>query len=470
MLELGLRRLGPATARAMAGGIAGVLLCVALVSVVAVHAAPGALPRRGQLGVRVGAVPDDIRPALKLDPGEGVLVQLLVPGGSAEAGGMQAGDILLALQGQRIRGVPDFLERTATLIGGQTCQLGLMRSGRRVTLSLAVRERPRDRGESFDVLYHEVVSGGARLRTIVTKPRAAGRHPVLLLIPGLGASTVDVPLSDPGAYSRILAEFARDGWVTVRVDKPGLGDSEGGPQAELGFEAELDGYRQALRAARQYDFADADSVFVFGHSLGGVFGPMLAGEVAVKGVAVYGTMVKPWPEYLLENRRRQEVLAGTDPAVIDARVADMAAVVQALMVDRMDPAALARARPELQPVLKILLPDGRHFWGRTLPFWSQLAGTNVPAYWGKSNAHVLAIWGQNDFIASEADHPLIAQIVNRARPGRGRYVAVPDSDHAFRKTSSPQDSFRRWTTPAVELDPEIIAILKAWTAELRGGR
>ena len=65
-----------------------------------------------------------------------------------------------------------------------------MRSGRRETLSLAVRERPRDRGENFDVLYHEVVSGGARLRTIVTKPRAAGRHPVLLLIPGLGASTV----------------------------------------------------------------------------------------------------------------------------------------------------------------------------------------------------------------------------------------------------------------------------------------
>ena len=470
MLELGLRRLGPATARAMAGGIAGVLLCVALVSVVAVHAAPGALPRRGQLGVRVGAVPDDIRPALKLDPGEGVLVQLLVPGGSAEAGGMQAGDILLALQGQRIRGVPDFLERTATLIGGQTCQLGLMRSGRRVTLSLAARERPRDRGESFDVLYHEVVSGGARLRTIVTKPRAAGRHPVLLLIPGLGTSTVDVPLSDPGAYSRILAEFARDGWVTVRVDKPGVGDSEGGPQAELGFEAELDGYRQALRAARQYDFADADSVFVFGHSLGGVFGPVLAGEVAVKGVAVYGTMVKPWTEYLLENRRRQEVLAGTDPAVIDARVADMAAVVQALMVDRMDPAALARARPELQPMLKILLPDGRHFWGRALPFWSQLAGTNVAAYWAKGNAHVLAIWGRNDFIASEADHPLIAQIVNRARPGRGRYVAVPGADHAFRKTSSPQDSFRRWTTPTAELDPEIIAILKAWTAELRGGR
>jgi hypothetical protein len=459
VLELGLRRL-----------VTGVALFVALAAVAGVAAAQDALPRRGQLGVRVAAVPDDFRSALKLDPGEGVLVQLVVPGESAEAGGLQFGDILLTLQGQRIRGVADFLERASALLGGRPCELGLLRDGRRTTLSLVVRERPRDRGENFDVLYHEVVSGGTRLRTIVTKPRAAGRHPVLFLIPGLGASSVDQPLADPSAYSRILAQFARDGWVTVRVDKPGVGDSEGGPHGETGFEAELDGYRQALRAARRYDFADTDSVFVFGHSLGGVFGPMLAAETAVKGIAVYGTVVKPWTEYLIENRRRQELLAGSDPAATDARVRDMSAAMQALLIDRTDPASLARARPELQPVLKVLLPDGRHFWGRTLGFWSKLAGTSLPAHWAKGQAHVLAVWGRNDFIATEADHPLIAEIVNRARPGRGRFVALPGSDHAFRKTTSMEDSFRRWTTPSVEIDPEIIATLKAWTAEVRGSR
>src|SRR5678816_2857861 len=171
---------------------------------------------------------------------------------------------------------------------------------------------------------------------IATRPHAAGRHPVLVLIPGLGATTVDQPLSDPGAYSRILAEFAKDGWVTVRVDKPGIGDSEGGPDGETGFEAELDVYRQTLRAARQYDFADAEQLFVFGHSLGGVFAPMLATEVPVKGVAVYGTVLKPWTEYLIESRRRQELLAGTDAPTIDARVRDLAAAVQALMIDRVD--------------------------------------------------------------------------------------------------------------------------------------
>ena len=175
-------------------------------------------------------------------------------------------------------------------------------------------------------------------------------------------------------------------------------------------------------------------------------------------------------EYVIESRRRQELLAGTDPTIAEARVRDVGAAVQALLIDRTDPAALGRARPELQPVLTLLLPDGRHFWGRTLAFWSQLAATNVPAQWAKGQAYVLAIWGRNDFIATEADHSQIAEVVNRARPGRGRYVALPGSDHAFRKTTSVEDSFRRWTTPSTEIEGEIVTALKAWTAEVRGSR
>ena len=158
---------------------------------------------------------------------------------------------------------------------------------------------------------------------------------------------------------------------------------------------------------------------MFGHSLGGVFAPMLATEVPVKGIAVYGTVLKPWTEHLIENRRRQELLAGTDAPTIDARMRDMAGAAQALMIDRVDPSELARTRPELRGVLKVMLPDGRHFWGRTLAFWSQLAGTNLPAYWAKGNAHVLAIWGRNDFIATEADHPRIADIVESGPAGAG---------------------------------------------------
>ena len=426
-------------------GGAVVLWLVMAVSIAAAQAPPDALPRKGQLGVRVAAVPDEIRPSLKLEPTGGVLVQLLVPGGSAEVGGLQPGDILLALQGRRIESVADFLTRASALSAGQTCELGLMRSGRRTTRSLLVHERPRDRGANFDVLYHSVVSGGARLRTIVTRPHAAGRHPVLVLIPGLGATTVDQPLSDPGAYSRILAEFAKDGWVTVRVDKPGIGDSEGGPDGETGFEAELDVYRQTLRAARQYDFADAEQLFVFGHSLGGVFAPMLAAEVPVKGIAVYGTVLKPWTEYLIENRRRQELLAGTDAPTIDARVRDMAAAVQALMIDRVDPSELARTRPELRSVLKV------HAAGRP-PLLGPHAGLLVAA--GGHEPACLLGEGQR---ARARD--LGAQRLHRDRSGpsahRGHRQSGPAGAGALRgparlRSRLPEDGIGRGQLPPLD--------------------
>ena len=45
-------------------------------------------------------------------------------------------------------------------------------------------------------------------------------------------------------------------------------------------------------------------MFIFGHSMGGVFGPILASEIPIRGIAVYGTVAKTWTEYCLENWRR----------------------------------------------------------------------------------------------------------------------------------------------------------------------
>jgi hypothetical protein len=428
-------------------------------------AATDELPRRGTLGVRLGPVPDDIRSQAGLDRVDGAMIEGVFPGSTAEAGGIRPGDVLLALDGQPIKGIPAFVSRIAALAVGQRFELALLRAGGRTALSLTLQERPRDRGEGFDVLHRHAVSGGARIRLIVTRPQRPGRHPVLFLIQGLGAVTVDQPLASPEPYSRILSSLARD-HVTVRVEKPGIGDSEGGPYVDTDFETELDVYRQALLAVRTYDFVAPDEVVVFGHSIGGVFAPFLASEVEVKGVAVYGTLVKTLPEYILENTRRQAALAGDDPASIDATLRELAATTHLLLADRMEPAEIARVHPELRSVLDRFAPGGR-LYGRTPRFWSQLASRNLPTYWAKGNAHVLAVWGRNDFIATEADHPLIAGMVNRARPGKGTYVALEGSDHAFRDTVSIEDSFRRWSTPGVPLNPRIIDTLRSWIDKLR---
>ena len=435
-----------------------------------VHAAPaeqdGELPRRGYLGTRLVPVPDEVREHAQLESGEGILIEAVFPGTTADTGGIQAGDILLALNGRKIGIIPDLIKAIAGMTVGQKFEVTLLRSGRRVALPLILKERPRDRGKNFGVLYHHVVSGAARIRTIVTRPQTPGKHPVLLLLQGLGPTTIDEPLSGPEPYSRILNEFAESGYVTVRVEKPGIGDSEGGPFADLDFQKELDAYRQALTEVRKYSFVDADKVFIFGHSMGGVFGPIIASEIPIKGIAVYGTVAKTLTEYFLENWRRQATLAADDPARIDAMLRDLAAALHLLLVEQKPPDEVLRVRPDLRSILAKLAPAGL-INGRSIRFWSQLVTKNLPAYWTKGHPDVLAMWGRHDFIATEADHPFIAEIVNKIHLGKGTYVSLDDSDHAFRKTASLADSFKRWSAPGGEFNPSIIATLKGWIEKVQ---
>ena len=52
--------------------------------------------------------------------------------------------------------------------------------------------------------------------------------------------------------------------------------------------------------------------------MGGAFGPMIAAESQVKGIATYGTAARTWFEYLLDIIRYQGVVAGqTLPAADD---------------------------------------------------------------------------------------------------------------------------------------------------------
>jgi pimeloyl-ACP methyl ester carboxylesterase len=429
----------------------------------------GELARKGFFGVRLAPLSDDVRAAHKhLGAEAGVLLEAVIPETTAADGDVRQGDVLLAVDGRTITGVGDVISAIAAMRVRQQFEVTVLRTGRQIILPMILKERPRDRGRNFDVIYEHVVSGAARIRTIVTRPHAPGRHPVLFLIQGQGPVTIDQPLSGPEPYSRILNEFAQSGYVTLRVEKPGVGDSEGGPFAEVDFETELDAYRQAIAHVRKSTFVDPDNIFMFGHSMGGVFSPIIASETPIRGIAVYGTVAKTWTEYFLENWRRQAGLAGDDPARIDSLLRNLAVALHYLLMEQKAPDEALRLRPELRSTLAKLAPAGR-IDSRSMRFWTQLATRNLPAYWAKGNASVLAIWGRNDFIATEADHPFIAEIVNKARSGKGVYVALEGSDHGFRKTVSIVDSFTRWKALGGEFNPQIVATLKEWIEKVRQG-
>ncbi len=96
------------------------------------------------------------------------------PGSAAEGAGIRPGDVILVVDGVTLNEPRELMDLLAPMRAGRNIAVTVQRDSRQVTLSLSLKERPRDRGVNFEVLYHHVVSGGSRIRTLVSRSDKAG--------------------------------------------------------------------------------------------------------------------------------------------------------------------------------------------------------------------------------------------------------------------------------------------------------
>lgn len=431
--------------------------------------ADGSLPRRAWFGAQ-------------LEPAEGgVRVRAVLPDTSAEAAGFQPGDVITALNGEPVTQIPALIRTLRALPGGREVEMTRTRDGMAEPVRFTLTEWPREpETDRYRVEYGTVPNPVGLLRTITLVPKgpapAGGKYPGLLVIQGLGAVTLDnsmpgAPIDQPigmGVYRTIAAGLADAGFVTMRVDKGGCGDSQG-DAALFDFQQELEAYRQALKALKARPDVDPERVFLFGHSMGGVFGPMLAAEEPVRGLAVYGTLVKTWLEYLAENSRRQAMLAGTDPAAFDQQARRLERFHHALHVEKKSPQQIFEASPELrEPLADDLMLDGDSFFGRHFTFFQQLNDVNLPEHWRKLDCDVLSMWGVAEFVTGRDDHEQIAAIVNARHPGKGTFFAVPDTDHGFERAATPKealDALNSGPGGPSKFNPLFLETMKAWMVD-----
>jgi hypothetical protein len=109
-----------------------------------------------------------------------------------------------------------------------------------------------------------------------------------------------------------------------------------------------------------------------------------------------------------------------------------------------------------------MVPDGKTYSGVGLPFFQQLAKKNLLEAYAKANTRVAAIYCENDFLSGGEDHALVADAVNKQKPGTGEYIRIPESDHGFSKTSSQLDSMQNWGRGGRPFNPAIIDVLGKW--------
>ncbi|MBV8743237.1 MAG: alpha/beta hydrolase [Sinobacteraceae bacterium] len=312
-------------------------------------------------------------------------------------------------------------------------------------LSLPRKAGP-DKNESYPgltVLYDAIRdTNGHLLRVIATHPEdsnhRASRYPVVFVVGWLSCDTVEAPPGTMDGTQRMLQSVAQvPGFATVRLEKPGVGDSEGDCSA-TDFVTELAAYRQAFRHLRDYPFVDQQRIFLFGISNGGGFAPLIAEGIPVKGYVVDGGWIKTWFEHMLEIERRRLALSGHGPSELNSLMKSEEQLYSAYLIKRQAPREIFAAQPQLKRLWEG--PEGLQY-GRPIAYYQQLQDLDLMSAWSAVRVPVLALHGEYDWIMSRDDFELLVDLVNHNVPGAAEFTQLSHTGHTFEHYASLQNAF-----------------------------
>lgn len=335
---------------------------------------PVHLPRRAALGIACAAT-----------IAGGARVRAIEPAGAA-SGVLAVDDRIVACDGAAIANPAALAAALRRRAAGERVELVVVRAGRRAEASVVLRVMSEETCPDGEVEYGAITAGGWRLRTIVTRPRGADRAPGWLWLPGLACVSQDFAAT-PGHPARpVIAALTAAGAVTLRVELPGLGDSEGPDCGQVGFAAQVEAFAAGLRALRARPEIDRSALGLFGHSLGGWIAPLLACAGEVRGVAVHGTSGRPWAEVV----RLAAARAGTH-----------------------------------EP------PPGAALAGRSPRFHAELAEVDVARAWARVPADVLVMHGAGDTVVDGTDARELAVKLSLRTCGATQFAELARAGHGL---------------------------------------
>jgi pimeloyl-ACP methyl ester carboxylesterase len=344
--------------------------------------------------------------------------------------GLRAGDEIAALDGQPFADAIDFDRRMAAIRGGQRITFAAVRKGQRFDVSAQLTAMPLESLKGVEAIYTHVRNPrGLRQRAILTRPTGTtGRAPAILFVPWLSCDSIESPDGASPGIDELLQTLAREsGWAMLRVDKPGVGDSEGAC-ADTDLDTEIDGSRAALKWLASHPWIDATRIVIMGQSFSGAFLPLVAADTQVAGYIVLNSWVRTWMERLLEFERLQVEASGVAAGDVSERQRKLVEFYSLFLEQQKTPRQVMIERPDLASVWDDM-PE--HQYGRPARFHHQLQRINAAAGWSRVAIPTLVMWGDADLVMHRTDHEPIVALVNRNRPNAAELVVVPGANHGL---------------------------------------
>jgi pimeloyl-ACP methyl ester carboxylesterase len=310
-----------------------------------------------------------------------------------------------------------------------------------------------------DVIYDSVRNAaGQNLRVIVTRPSTSGKFPTIFLAGWLSCDTVEAPATATDSISLIFRRLAAlPDFVLVRLEKPGVGDSEG-DCSKTDFNTELESYRAAFRHIQSYDFVDANKLFILGSSNGAGWAPLVSEGTLVRGYVVFGAWVKTWFEHMMEIERRRLTLSGKSPGEVNALMPLIARFYTKYLVEGRTPRTIIEQEPTFQGIW----PEGKdvdHLYGRPVAYYQQLQKLNLADTWSHVSVPLLVMHGQYDWIMTREDSEIIVALVNKNAARAARFIDVPNAGHSLDHHDSLQSAFG---SKALPFEPKVADQIADW--------
>jgi pimeloyl-ACP methyl ester carboxylesterase len=316
-------------------------------------------------------------------------------------------------------------------------------------MSRLVGDLPRNEGKPLQSLpgleteYGSVrTSEGTRLRTILTRPSGTrGRLPAIFLAQWVSCGSLDF---GPDRQSQLRQIAERSGTVLVRVERSGTGDSEGRPCSELDYDIEVRHYREAFDQIARHAWIDADRIVIFGSSLGATTAPLIADGKRVAGIVVQGGGAVTYLERMISFDRLFLERSGkyTAAQIHDEMLKRIPFHVEYLVRGR-TPEQIEQERPELRGVWQSIRggAEAPPHYGRPYAWHQQAANRDFLEAWSKVEAPVLVFYGEYDQFEPRHGHKLIADTVNKLRPGTATLVELLKADHELEFYGSADDAY-----------------------------
>jgi len=390
---------------------------------------------------------------------------------TAENLGIQTGDILCELNGRRLTSLDHLKKMIKGLTPDMKLTAQVLREGTRKNLKgVAVAKRPEFLTQNSETILTEVPVGDGYVRAYINKPLGKGPFPVIYYIQGYPCNSINYTSEHP--TMQFLKGMLNRGFAVFRVEKPGVGEHYNcKPCLQYSFADEVQLFKNGYDLLVQKNFIDKDMVFVFGHSLGGNVAPLLAQEKKLKGLVTYGTVAKPWKDYLVDMARYSTPMLLNNFTNNEDRVKKIKAVndkiYNAISLEEL-------SEKELQVLRDNYKYDGSDkLFDRHISFWTELNNINFTEEWHKVATPVLALHGESDLHAInalEAEH--IANIVNASAPGAAVSKIIPNSDHFFLNVTSKNESAEILRTGQLKeifyqrFNPAIIEDVTQWIHSL----